>query len=78
MARLRQKAVSDAGVYSPTDLPQEINDQGGKFAQTPRSSYAINETITLTFTNKIVEQTTNEPRSATTFADGAVRPGTAG
>lgn len=67
MSGLKQKTVHDAGVTNPTELP--IAD--GEFASAPRSSYAINETVNLTFTNKVVEGYADR----LTIADGSTRPG---
>jgi len=70
---MKQKVFSDAGVITPPDLLlKEINDQGGTYTAVPRSSYAIHESRTLAFTNKIVEQTGRRLN----IADGDRRPGT--
>lgn len=74
MAKLRQRTVHDAGASKPTNI-EEINDQGGRYASTPRSSFAINESVELVFTNKIVEQAGGQKYNP--IADGAQRPGTA-
>ena len=74
MARLKRKRIFDAGVSNPTEIPEEINDQGGTYVRTPRSSYAINEPQTLVFTNKVIEGT----QYKLDIPDGGVRPGTTG
>ena len=74
MGRLKQKTVFDAGVTNPTESVREINDQGAEFVSAHRSSYAVNESINLVFTNKVIEG--YKPRDS--YADGSVRPGTVG
>jgi len=68
---LKQKVVYDAGIKSTTDT-FEINDQGGKITKTPRSSYAIVESINLMFTNSIIGKNSKNIN----IADGERRPGT--
>lgn len=74
MALIKQKTIHDAGTTVPTQLNVERDDQGGEFVQAPRSSYAINETVGLVFTEntKVLEG----PQHRLTIADGGVRPGT--
>ena len=77
MTKLTQKKVFDAGTLSPERISPEINDgsSGQSYDRIPRSSYAISETNVLPFTdNKIV----GEQVYSQSYADGNVRPGTAG
>lgn len=76
MASLKQKKVADAGVITPAQISQELNDGtvGQSYSTAPKSSYAISETNVLVFTDtKIV----GKDMVHTNIADsGAVRPGT--
>ena len=74
---MKNKKITDAGVSNPTRLSQEINDLGGSYTSTPRSSYAIVEPITLVFTNntKVLEGPQYHLRI---YDEGGVRPGTTG
>jgi len=68
---LKQKIVFDAGVKSTTSI-YEINDQGGRVTSTPKSPYAIQESMNLAFTLNIVGNNSKNLN----FADGQRRPGT--
>jgi len=68
---LKQKSIFDAGVTNPTEN-FEINDQGGKFTKSPKSSYAITETVNLPFTSNILGNNNKNLN----IADGERRPGT--
>jgi hypothetical protein len=68
---LKQKVVYDAGVTSTTDI-YEINDQAGRLTRSPKSSYAISETVNLAFTNSVIGPSTKNLN----IADGERRPGT--
>ena len=72
--KLRKRVRQDAGITTEPKMDlSELNDQGGKSVDVPKSSYAIRETVDLNFTNRWVE---GKVRKNSTFADGDVRPGT--
>jgi len=70
--RLKQKIFFDAGVQNTTDIYEKNDQPKSSFTSTPRSKYAIQETVILTFTNKIVGPTTKNLN----ISDGERRPGT--
>jgi len=74
---LKQKKIFDAGTSTPERISPERDDGdvGQSYDRVPRSSYAISEESVLPFTsNKIV----GEKVHSSSYADGNVRPGTAG
>jgi hypothetical protein len=73
---IKKRVVHDAGITHPSKLGKEINDQGGSgFVTPPRSSFAIDESINLVYTQNTKILESYKPNL--NIADGDQRPGTA-
>ena len=75
--RLIQKIVHGAGTTSTPKIGEitgkvNLNDQGGRVMDVPKSPYSISESQVLIFTNKIVGKNSKNIN----IADGERRPGT--
>lgn len=72
MAHLDRKTVFDAGASKPTNIEE---NESGDNPSTPRSAYAITESVPLVFTN---DRICRDYHRELNIADGDQRPGTAG
>ena len=69
---MKSRVVHDAGTTKPTNLDKIKFDSVVDYSSTPRSAYAIRETISASITNRVIEN--SNPRL--NIADGQKRPGT--
>lgn len=73
---IKQKIIFDAGIAGSYEQ-YEINDQSGRLTRTPKSPYAIIETVGLAFTYAGKGNVVGSARGQfLSIADGERRPGT--